>query len=132
MKNKLKLNKYNKSIFIATVIIAIISITSINSVTADPTLTIDPSQPEALSTVKFTAVVDNEGVTNVDLIIRECTANQCYLKKTVTMSKISDNTYEGSYKLDKSDAIYFNYIIEVETDSGTITYEDYNNVTYKE
>jgi hypothetical protein len=128
----LKQNKYKKPIIFAIVISTLLFITMINSVAAKPLVTYDPTQPEALSTIKFTAEIDEVDATNVELVIQECTANLCYTKVYVAMTKIDDNTYEKSYTLTRSKAIYLQYWIEVETDQGTTSYGDYTNITYKE
>jgi len=132
VKNILKQNKYKKPILIAVALSALLFITMINSVVAKPSVTFDPTQPEALSTIKFTAEIDEENIISVDLVIQECTAILCYVKDSVAMTKISDKTYEKSYTLTRSDAIYLQYWIEVETDQGTTSYGEYTNITYKE
>ena len=126
----------NKKI-IATIFVLmglIISNASIVSAT-DPTVTLDPSQPEPKSTVTFTASVDIDDVSEVRLLISECNVNTgiCFSdsNKNLSMAEVSDGQYEATTALTHDDATYVQYTLLVKTDAGWTKYLEETKVNLK-
>jgi len=93
---------------------------------ADPTVSIDPTEPTAKSSVTFTAEFTDSDISNVKLIVQECNPTICYADKLETsMTEMSANNFEGSVTLTHDDGTYIKYWVEykvgdVESSHGPI------------
>jgi hypothetical protein len=101
-------------------IVSSLIITGLNA-TAQPTVTVDPEKPEVKSTVKFTAVLDDDAI-SVWITVQECDANTgiCFPDSIQNLSMVEqiDGSYEASATLTRGDATYIQYTLLVETASG--------------
>ena len=85
----------------------------------DATIDIDPEIPKRKDTISFTAdITTDETIQTVTLKVQECNVQVCFSPDIVTMDKIGD-TYTGEVTLSRSDTIYIQYWLEIETDMQT-------------
>ena len=100
---------------------------------AEPTMEIDPDQPAPLSTVTFTAQIDDTA-TAVRLLIQECNGNTgiCYVRQNLSMSDMGDGSYQKTVTLEHEDATYIQYSLLVQTSNGWTTYLEETKVTLQE
>jgi len=76
-------------------------------------ITLDPTEPEVLSTFTITAkITSGETIQEVKAIIQECKEGFCYSGEEVTLTKVSDGEYEGTATLTHEDADELKYHVE--------------------
>ena len=113
----------NKIIIIGIVILCLFSL-NIN-VSASPVveITMDPEEPEPLSTVTFTAnITHNQTIDEVYLEIRECRVGLCYLPMNTSMEFV-EGKYLADIELAHSDATYISYQMKIKSDGKWYTNE---------
>jgi len=71
-------------------------------------VTINPEEPELLSTVNFTADITGDDISTVNLIVGECddVTGVCYKYHRVTMTKLPTGEYQAEVTLASSKATY--------------------------
>ena len=106
---------------------------SLTIVTADATVDFIPAKPEPKDTIEVTAKITDENVNAVHVLIQECNENTgiCYTKQNFTMAEISDSIYTTSVTLEKDDATYLQYTINVKTSDGWIEYNKETKIDYE-
>ena len=118
------MEKKRKCVIIAIFIILSLYLSTVVAVAEDPTMIVDPEKPARKSSVTFTAEFPDDiaqDILSVILAYNEC-SDVCYSKKEETMTPIGDNSYEATINLEKDDATYVQYWLEVETEEGTTEY----------
>jgi len=94
---------------------------------ADPTvddISYDPTSPTKESTITFTAEVSGDDI-EVWLTVQECSDEICYIDKhNESMTAAGDNTYEAVVTLEKNDATYVKYWLEVVSDNTWYSFKD--------
>ncbi|MBU0498252.1 MAG: hypothetical protein KKC68_07915 [Candidatus Thermoplasmatota archaeon] len=115
--------KHQKSI--SSTLLAILTFVCLSvlpfSVTAEPTvmsITLNPTDPNPLETIKFTAVIESDTeLDEVRIIVAECTEGICYKDDfNVSMSVNGDGAYIGDVTLTHDDTVYIKYHIEMLSD----------------
>ncbi len=104
-------------------------ILSISTTLAAPTIEVNPSQPEPLGTVTFSAMIpDVEDIQKVTIRVQEC-GNEpnfgyiCYTDEfNKTMTKSADGTYSASITLAHENAIEIKYQLKYLTSQGWTSY----------
>jgi len=93
-------------------------------------ITVEPLEPEPLSTVTFTANITSEdAIDEVYIKIKECKPGLCFSIENVSMSPSGDK-YTLDYELKYSEATYFDYWLEIKSGGSWFTTEK-ANVTLK-
>ena len=87
-------------------------------------ITLDPEEPSPLSTITFTAVINNSNnLDDVRLIVQECTDSLCYaIGSNESMLAVDNNTYQTTVTLTHNDATYIKYHLEIETNETWYIY----------
>jgi hypothetical protein len=112
-----------KTLLSTIILIAIVGIGTGFVSAAPPTIgdiSIDPEQPTAQSTVTFTVDVTADQISGVYTIVQECNGNTgiCYTPQNMSMTEITQGTYETSVLLSHEDATYFTYSVNVHSANG--------------
>jgi len=108
--------------------VSIVNVVSADGPVAD--ISVEPLEPEPLSTVSFTAnITSEEAVDEVYIKIKECTQSLCFSIKNVSMEFDGDG-YSVDFTLEHSDATYFDYWLEIKSGDSWFTTEQ-ANVTLK-
>jgi hypothetical protein len=115
------------------VLISCAAVCAVTVQAAEPTMTISPTQPAPLSTITFTAQVD-EPATAVRLLIQECNAHSgvCYARQNLSMTDLGDGSYKTTVTLEHQDATYIQYSLLVQTDGGWTPYLEETKVTLQQ
>ena len=94
----------------------------INNVIAysDPTIDVDPVEPEQLSTLTITITFDDyDDIQEVFLLYNECTKNDiCFTRQNKSMTNLGDGKFELNINLEHDDAAYIQYWVEFKTNEG--------------
>lgn len=109
-----------KNVLIATIVILGLCVSSAG-VMAVPVVevTIDPVEPEPLSTVTINATITSEDdIDEVFLRIKECRDDFCYLDKDFSMTEIAPGEYQVNVTLEHSDANNIGYQLVINS-NGT-------------
>jgi len=120
-----KLKKIGKKILTITLVVILMYSLVVGIVSAViPTINVDPESPTPQSTVKFTSEIDDQNVQEVRLLFQECNANTgiCHERKNLSMSEISEGTYETSVAMEFGDTTYIQYSLNVKTSGGWMEY----------
>ena len=110
----------NRKIIITMIVMIGLFMSSVNVLAAtEATIEIDPETPKRKETVSFTVdITSDETIQEVTLIVQECNANMCFEKNYITLDKSGD-VYTGDFTLTRTDTIYMQYWLEIETNTGT-------------
>ena len=90
----------------------------------NPTIDVDPESPTPKSTVNFTSEIEDQDVQEVRLLFQECNANTgiCHERRNLSMSEVSEGTYETSVTMEFDDTTYIQYSLNVKTSVGWTEY----------
>jgi len=104
---------------------------AIQTLAAQPSVTINPTNPSPQSTLTFTVALSEENILGAWLEIQECNGNKgiCYPKQNLSMEEKSPGTYQLSVTLQHSDATYMQYTIKLDTPNGWEEYFKETKVT---
>ena len=87
------------------------------AVAEEPTIeySLNPAEPEKLSTITFTATITTDmNITEVRLIVEECSSQICFTPGfNVSMTEMTSNEYQGQVTLTHDDAVYIKYNVEI-------------------
>jgi len=110
----------NRQILITMFVMISIFMSSANVLAEiDATIEIDPEIPKRKETIAFTAdITTDETIQTVTLKVQECNEQVCFSPDIVIMDKTGDS-YTGEVTLSRSDTIYIQYWLEIETDEQT-------------
>lgn len=126
------MNKYeNIKKMIPIVLVILLAALNIPSVTAAPTVEVNPSEPQPLDTVTFTVTIPNvDNIQQVTIRVQEC-GNEpnigyiCYTDEfNETLTESSADTYTGSVTLAQENAIEIKYQVNYLTTDGWTTYPE--------
>ena len=126
MKNEKKI-----IVFVALAVMSFFG-TSIGFAAA-PTIgevTLNPEKPTPQSDVTFSVNVTGVDVSSVWLVFKECKQSLCYQNKNVSMTKVGES-YEREVTLEREDATYITYHVEVNS-NGEWTHSESVNLTLAE
>ena len=77
--------------------------------------TINPTEPEKLSTITITATITTDiNISEVRLIVQECSPQICYSPGfNVSMTQTTSIEYQGQVTLTHDDSTYIKYYVEI-------------------
>jgi len=105
--------------FILVVVLSLLGTSIASAAKAEPVIGVPiliPNNPVALSTITFSVDVTGDDITFVKIICQECNGHTgiCHPTQNITMTKVSDITYEQDVALKYSDATYITYWVGVQ------------------
>jgi hypothetical protein len=84
-------------------------------------ITLDPTNPSALSTFTINAkITSDEIIQEVKAVIEECKEGFCYTGEEIIFTETSDGEYEGTATLSHDDAIELKYYVKAKIDGSWI------------
>lgn len=114
MKNKsvkiLLIYLFTTSMFLSTTNI-------IAGVNPDVDITLNPKNPTPKSVVTFSVDINDDSISSVCLIIRECNKETglCHMPQNISMNKVDDDTYEADVQLEHDDVNSLTYKIAIQS-----------------
>lgn len=96
---------------------------------SEPSIDVDPEEPEQLSEVTFIVTFDDyNDVNEVFLVYNECTKNDiCYTRGNISLNNIGNGKFEGTINLEHDDSYYVQYWLEFNTDDGWKVFPEETN-----
>jgi hypothetical protein len=87
---------------------------------SEPTIEVDPLEPEQLSSMIFKVTFDDyNDVNEVFLLYNECTKNDiCFTRENKSLINMGNGVYELTINLEHDNSAYIQYWIEFNTNEG--------------